>query len=219
MGRRPLLRHPLRHYLRREWFARLLAYCARQVHAELTAWKRACLMRIPGEIGSAIRKASLGFKRVGRNVVIWDMVWVQWPENICIGDDVRIHPMSYLDGAGGICIGSHVGIAAGVRLYSVNHRYKDPTRLYSAQGYNLATIVVEDDVWIGTNAIVVAGVRLRRGTVVAAGAVVTKDTEPYSVVGGIPARLIGQRDGDGLPTADMWQCALLTPPEDAARSW
>jgi maltose O-acetyltransferase len=127
--------------------------------------------------------------------------------------------MSYLDGAGGICIGSHVGIAAGVRMYSVNHRYKDPTRLYSAQGYNRATIIVEDDVWIGTNAVIVAGVRLRRGTVVAAGAVVTKDTEPYSVVGGIPAKVIGRRDGDDAGMTDAWHCAVLDPSACASRRW
>lgn len=62
-----------------------------------------------------------------------------------------------------------------------------------AQGVELAPTVIGDDVWIGANAVVLAGVRVASGTVVAAGAVVASDTEAWSIVGGVPARAIGER--------------------------
>ncbi|WP_262230549.1 DapH/DapD/GlmU-related protein [Stenotrophomonas maltophilia] len=60
-------------------------------------------------------------------------------------------------------------------------------------------LVIEDDVWVGFGAIVLSGVRIGRGSIIAAGAVVTKDVEPYSIVGGNPARKISQR----LPDASI----------------
>lgn len=190
----PLRRHPLRHYLRWRWARAYLADKFHPVAAELRAWINALLMHIPGRIGSRLRIAWLGFKRCGKHVHIWEMAWIRHPHNISLGDHVRIHPMTYIDGAGGIEIGSYVGIAPGVRIYSVNHEYRDPSRPYREQGYQLdEAVVIEDDVWIGGNSIILAGVRLRTGTVVAAGAVVTKDTEPFCIVAGVPARIIGRR--------------------------
>ena len=86
-----------------------------------------------------------------------------------------------------------LALAPGTTVYSVNHRYHDADRPYQEQGYEFGTVVIEDDVWVGARSVILAGVRLARGTVVAAGAVVTKDTEPYSVVAGVPARPIGRR--------------------------
>ncbi len=58
---------------------------------------------------------------------------------------------------------------------------------------NSSPTILEDDVWIGTNAIILQGLVIAKGTIVAAGAVVTKDTKPYSIVGGVPARFIKSR--------------------------
>lgn len=189
------LRHPLRHYLRPHWMRAYATDRLQIVLGELRAWLNGLTRLIPGKIGSRIRLATLGFKRYGKNVRVWEMAWIKFPENISIGDDVRIHPMTYLDAAGGIEIGSHVGIAPGVTIYSSNHRYRDADRPYTEQGYEFGKVVIEDDVWIGARSVILAGVRLAPGTVVAAGAVVTKDTEPYSVVAGVPARIIGNRTG------------------------
>lgn len=197
-----VLRHPLKHYLRWSWLKAFLHDRAALVVAEIKMWLCAPLMYLPGRVGSRLRVALLGFRRVGRKVRIWEMAWIKCPENISIGDDVRIHPMTYLHGAGGIEIGSHVGIGAGVKMYSLNHRYRDADRLYSEQGYDFGEIVIEDDVWIGSGSVILAGVRIRTGTVVAAGAVVTKDTESYSVVGGVPARVISRRVGQKGRVAD-----------------
>ena len=187
------LRHSLRYYLRPRW---IRAYTTDKLTAllgELRMWLWMLTRIMPGRTGSRLRVATLGFKRCGRNVTIWEMAWIGFPENISIGDDVRIHPMTYLDGAGGIEIGSHVGLGPGTVIYSVNHRYHDADRPYEEQGYEFGKVVIEDDVWIGARSVILAGVRLARGTVVAAGAVVTKDTDPYSLVAGVPARPIGRR--------------------------
>jgi len=136
----------------------------------------------------------MGFRRCGRDVYIGDHVWFRAPSGISIGNDVRIHPMAFLDGVGGIEIGSHVGIASGVQIYSQNHTYKDRHQLYYHQPVRVARVIIEDDVWVGCGSLIMAGVTIRQGTVVAAGSVVTKDTESYSVVAGVPAKKIGQRE-------------------------
>ncbi|MFB3926308.1 MAG: DapH/DapD/GlmU-related protein [Syntrophales bacterium] len=163
------------------------------IHEEIFYhWKMFLLGQIPGRIGSAARKRMLGFRKCGRDVFIMHHAWFKMPCNISIGNDVRIHNMTYIDGSGGIDIGSHIGISAGCQIYSQNHGIRK-NELYYRQPYELAEVVIEDDCWIGAGSIITAGVRLGRGTVVGAGSVVTRDTEPYSIVGGSPARRIGER--------------------------
>jgi maltose O-acetyltransferase len=155
-------------------------------------WKMFILMQIPGRIGSIIRKKLLGFKSCGKNVFIMHHAWFKMPQNITIGDDVRIHNMTYIDASGGLEIGSHIGITAGCQIYTQNHGIKRD-ELYYYQPYRIGKVVIEDDCWIGAGSIITAGVTIRKGTIVGAGAVVTKDTEPYSIVGGVPAKKIGER--------------------------
>lgn len=159
---------------------------------EVYYWKMFLLMQLPGRIGSFIRKKTLGIKKCGKNVFIMHDAWFKMAHNITIGDDVRIHNMTYIDASGGIEIGSHIGISPGVQIYSQNHgiRKDEP---YYGQPYRLEKVTIEDDCWIGAGAILTAGVTIKKGTIVAAGAVVTKNTEPYSIVGGVPARKIGER--------------------------
>jgi acetyltransferase-like isoleucine patch superfamily enzyme len=109
---------------------------------------------------------------------------------IRIGCDSLIGELNVLRGQGGITIGDRVYTAPLVQLLAVNHVYSDPTRPMIEQGITAEGIVVEDDVWIGAGAIITDGVRIGQGAVVAAGAVVTKDVAPYTVVGGVPAHMI-----------------------------
>jgi len=150
------------------------------------------LMQIPGQIGSYFRTKLIGFKKCGDNVMIWHHAWFKMARNIEIGDDVRIHPMTYLDGSGGIEIGTHIGISPGVQIYSQNHGIKR-NELYFTQPYQLAKVKIENDCWIGAASIITAGVTIRKGTIVGSGSVVTRDTEPYSIVAGVPAKIIGER--------------------------
>ncbi len=90
-------------------------------------------------------------------------------------------------------IGDDVRIAPHAMIIAANHVFDDSDRPISAQGLRSAPIVIEDDVWIGGRVSIMAGVTIGRGSVLAAGAVVTKDVPPGVVVGGVPARTIKQR--------------------------
>lgn len=102
------------------------------------------------------------------------------------GKNVFINSGCKFQDQGGISIGNNVLIGHNVVLATINHGEKPEERgdMY------LKPIVIEDDVWIGANATVLQGVTIGKGAIVAAGAVVTKDVEPYTVVGGVPARFI-----------------------------
>jgi virginiamycin A acetyltransferase len=99
-----------------------------------------------------------------------------------------------------LSIGNYVSIAPGVQfLLGVNHQIKTPTtyplysRLIAASNKDALSngpLVVEDEVWLGTNAILMSGTTIGKGAIVAAGAVVTKDVPPYAIVGGVPAKII-----------------------------
>lgn len=115
---------------------------------------------------------------------------------ITIGRDSLIGEQCILRGQGGIHIGDRVYLATQVQLLAVNHVFDDPTRPFVEQGITAEGIRVEDDVWIGSGAIVTDGVTIGQGAVVAAGAVVTQDVPARTVVGGVPARHL-RALGDG----------------------
>jgi acetyltransferase-like isoleucine patch superfamily enzyme len=85
-------------------------------------------------------------------------------------------------------------MSPGVRIFAENHRFADPTVIMKEQGVTRARVVIEDDCWIASGSTILAGVRIGRGSVVAAGAVVTKSVPPYSVVAGVPARVVRSRE-------------------------
>lgn len=115
---------------------------------------------------------------------------------IRIGANSLIGELNVLRGQGGITIGDRVYTAPMVQMLAVNHVFDDPTRPMVEQGITAEGIVIEDDVWIGAGAIITDGVRICKGAVVAAGAVVTEDVAPYTVVGGTPARLLRRVNGE-----------------------
>lgn len=110
------------------------------------------------------------------------------PELLRIGSDTGIGEFCVLRANGGLTIGDRVQIAAGAILTTRGHPEAIPRNGRTVD----ASIVVEDDVWIGAGAVVLPGVRVGRGAIVAAGAVVTRDVEPMTVVAGVPARPIRQ---------------------------
>jgi acetyltransferase-like isoleucine patch superfamily enzyme len=115
---------------------------------------------------------------------------------IRVGRDSLIGEYNVLRGQGGITVGDRVYTAPGVQILAVNHVYDDPTRPMVEQGITAEGIVIEDDAWVGAGAIITDGVRIGQGAVIAAGAVVTADVEPHTVVGGVPARVL-KRIGPG----------------------
>jgi maltose O-acetyltransferase len=115
------------------------------------------------------------------------------PLGISIGKDTIIGEGAVLDGRGILSIGDHVDIASEVMIYTSQHDIQD------AQFRAItAAVTIEDYVFIGPRAILLPGVRIGKGAVVGAGAVVTKDVEPCEVVGGIPAKKIRSRNVKNL---------------------
>ncbi len=111
--------------------------------------------------------------------------------HIEIGDRVVIRPHTVLmaDAYARIIIGNDVLIGVGVHMYVNNHRFDRTDIPIAEQGYFPSeNVVVEDNVWIGANAVLLPGVRVGRHSVIAAGSVVTKPVAPFSVYGGVPAK-------------------------------
>lgn len=114
-------------------------------------------------------------------------------EGIKIGNNSSIGAYSYIGCAGYIQIGDDVMIGPRISLLAENHVYNDTNRPISEQGVVRKGIEIQNGVWIGANVSVLDGVTIGAGSVVAAGAVVTKDIKPYTVVGGVPAKVIKYR--------------------------
>ena len=111
--------------------------------------------------------------------------------DVMIGDHTRIGLHNTIIGP--VLIGSHVNLAQGITVTALNHNFEDFEKRIDEQGVSTSTVIIEDDIWIGANAVVLPGVTIGHHSVVAAGAVVTKDVPPHSLVAGVPARIIKQR--------------------------
>lgn len=114
---------------------------------------------------------------------------------IKIGNDSLVGEYSIIRGQGGVRIGDRVYTSPFAQIIAVNHVFDDPNRPFVEQGITAEGIVIEDDVWLGAGAVITDGVRVGKGAVVAAGAVVTQDVAPHTVVGGVPAKPIRKIDG------------------------
>jgi acetyltransferase-like isoleucine patch superfamily enzyme len=114
---------------------------------------------------------------------------------IRIGRDSLVGEYTVIRGQGGVTIGDRVYTSPFVQIIAVNHVFDDPARPFVEQGITAQGITIEDDVWIGSGAVVTDGVRVGKGAMVAAGAVVTKDVPSHAVVGGVPAKVIREIDG------------------------
>lgn len=115
------------------------------------------------------------------------------PRHIRVGNDTLIGENAVLDGRDTIIIGNHVDIATEVMIYNCEHDIEDEN--FTAR---CGTVDIEDYVFIGPRSIILPGVKIGKGAVVAAGAVVTKDVPPFSIVGGVPAKIIGERKNKEL---------------------
>jgi acetyltransferase-like isoleucine patch superfamily enzyme len=119
---------------------------------------------------------------------------------IKIGCDCLIGEYSVIRGQGGVTIGDRVYTSPMTQIIAVNHIFDDPHRPFIEQGITAEGIFIEDDVWLGSASVITDGVRIGKGAVVAAGAVVTKDVLPHTVVGGVPARVIKEIKGNQMPS-------------------
>lgn len=173
-------------------------------------------------LGKRVRIRAPGSLKLGRSVSIHDNVYLDAlsSRGITLGDNVTIRENAIIECTGilrfpgeGIIIGNNVGISQNcfiaargfisigddvqfgpsVTLVSENHNFEDPNILIRNQGVRREGIIIESDCWLGAGSKIMDGVWIGKGCIIAAGAVVTKNVPPYSIVGGVPARLIKKR--------------------------
>ena len=111
-----------------------------------------------------------------------------------VGNNSNIGPFAYIGCSGMITIGNNVMISPRVSIYAENHNFSRTDIPMKEQGVAREEVVIEDDCWIAANSIILAGVTIGKGSIVSAGSVVTKDIPPYSIVGGVPAKIIKTRN-------------------------
>ena len=159
------------------------------------------------------------FKIVGENVRIFDPIAIIKPEMISIGSHVILSEFAYLNGGMGLFIGNHVhiaahscisgggfcvmedftGISAGVRLVTGSAKFNgegltSPTLPIEFQAVTRSYCIIRKHATLATNVIVHPGVIIGEGTIVGSGSIVTRDTEPWSIYMGTPARKVKDRD-------------------------
>lgn len=126
--------------------------------------------------------------KIGKGSAIHMWAGFYQPKNITIGNDTILGDHAFLDGRARLDIGSHVAIASQVLIYNSQHDIDSE----DFRGVN-KPVIIEDYVFIGPRAIILPGVTVGKGAVVAAGAVVTNNVEPFTIVGGVPAKVIRKR--------------------------
>ena len=109
-----------------------------------------------------------------------------------IGENTFIGPNTIINGGGNIKIGKKTVFAKNISINANDHNHSKLSYIRD-QGYSIADIIIEDDVWLGANVCINKGVTVSKGSVVGANAVVTKNTEPYSINVGVPAKKISER--------------------------
>lgn len=164
-------------------------------------FRRQMMAKHPGlSLGRGVEIRSPDRLVLGRNVAIdrnvllhcGGMVWCNNGGGIRLGDDVFIGPNCVLFGAGGIELGTKSMLSPGVVVASHGHASDQPTVPMRDLPSVFAPVVIEENVWVGSNATILPGVTIGAGTVIGAGAVVTGDIPPRSLALGVPARVVRQ---------------------------
>jgi acetyltransferase-like isoleucine patch superfamily enzyme len=122
-------------------------------------------------------------------------------EGLTVGNNSNIGPYAYIGCSGHVRIGDNVMMSPRVSLYAENHNFPRTNLPMKEQGVTRQFVVIEDDCWIASHSVILAGVTVGRGSIVAAGSVVTSDVPPYSIVAGVPARIVRSRQAGSRPAA------------------
>lgn len=176
------------------------------VRAEMIPWYEALTQPI---LGMPRAQPFLALKRVllrvlgaklGKRVMIYPGVWiVPISRRLTIGDDVDLSRGVMITTPGRVNIGDRVLLGYNAKILSTNHNIPNGRGRVFGAGHTSAPVTIERDAWIGSNAIVLPGVTVGEGAIVAAGAIVTKSVAPYMICAGVPAVVIGERaEDDGL---------------------
>ncbi len=131
--------------------------------------------------------------KIGKGVIIYPGVWITPGRNLIIEDDVDLAKDIIIGTEGGVYIGKRTLIGFRTQILSSNHTIPPKGQLFPISGDDTAPIHIMNDVWIGANCIITAGITIGEGAVIAGGSVVTKNVLPNQIVGGVPAKFIRER--------------------------
>ena len=131
--------------------------------------------------------------KVGKRVTFYPGIKIIPAKNLALGDQVDLSWGVILAPSGGITIGDRSLIGFHTHIISVNHAIPPRPEPIFHSGYVNKPIVIGKDVWIGSHCVILPGVTIGEGAIVAAGSIVTKDVQPFTIVGGVPAKLIKER--------------------------
>lgn len=166
----------------------LLVKIRKALYVATVLFVNCCISKIPIWTFRRGVYRALGMK-IGNDSVIFRRAELEHPDRIEIGHNSSVGWFVLLDGRGGLKIGSNVNISSYSKFITGGHEPDSP----EFKDY-YKPITIGDRAWVCTGAIVLAGVTIGEGAVVAAGSVVTKDVPPYTIVGGSPAKFIRMRN-------------------------
>lgn len=148
--------------------------------------------RLLNALKSAYLRRFFGAK-IGTQVVFYPGVWIFTGRNLVVGDNVDFAKDVLITTDGGVTVGHRTLVGYRSQILSANHNVPPkPQRIFEA-GHTKAPVKIGDDVWIGANSIILPGVEIGSGSVIAAGSVVTKNVPAFSYAAGVPARVIKER--------------------------
>jgi acetyltransferase-like isoleucine patch superfamily enzyme len=142
-----------------------------------------------------LRAILWGFaSNIGKSVHILSRVVILCPAKVTIGDRTVINVNCRLDGNGILVIGNDVMIGPSTQIITASHSFDrlDIPMMY--QGINVLPVSIGDDVWLGSNVIILPGVTIGNGAIIGAGSVVNKNVKSFNIVAGVPAKIIGTRE-------------------------
>lgn len=131
--------------------------------------------------------------RIGKRVVFYPGVWIMPGRKLVVGDDVDFALDVLVTTSGGVTIGDRTLIGYRTQILSNNHRIPNGRAPIFYAGHEGKPVLIGNDVWIGANCLILPGVTIGEGAVVAGGSIVTKDIPPFSIVAGNPARILKER--------------------------
>lgn len=167
----------------------------RLLREESWVWYEQFMCWIPGRLGQRIRGVAyrLFLKKCGGKLVVRQYAHVWCPRNLSVGRNCSIGKFSNINCPGEVVIGDNVRMGPYVMITTLNHGMSR-SAIIDSQEPDIRPVHIDNDVWIGGHAVILPGVSIGEGVVIAAGAVVTKNIEPFAIVGGVPARVIGKRE-------------------------
>ncbi len=130
---------------------------------------------------------------IGKGITFYPGIKINPARNISLGHNVDLAWGVIITTGGGVEIGERTLVGYRTQILSANHVIPPNRGKIFGAGHAPAKIIIENDVWIGANCVITAGVHIGEGAVVAAGSVVTKNVQPFTIVGGVPAKIIRER--------------------------